>query len=378
MKYSLLFFLNFVSLGLGTVVLTTFGFGQGAIAQTQDSTVSQQQLETISYYPKSASTSSTSTKASGKPLSFKPNTLFPSTEVSTVEPSSQLGRSPSQSSQPSPRLTGAPRPTEDPSPVTSLTIAPDKALDPLFVGDTNSLVAKAVGSAEGTRTPKGDRTYAYRGHVDPGNKVWNLGTFSYQHHATSPEDADRRQIQRLRHQASQMQAKAAAYNIHLNLEEILNGIDLANQAPKAVLDRNGYIDWLVRAHRLGKRDQDAIVWARTYAFRNPQTHRWDAPGLGNTKDSIMRDQQRRMLAVADAIAHAQARPDAQTRDSWQTASAASETMTAPQGQHQGIARRVAEQVKDLFSHNTNDGQAVSESPVIDQILNFDLSDLVSS
>lgn len=338
MKYSLLLLLSFVPFVLGT-----FGFGQSAIAQIQDSAISQLSLKTISYYPKSALTGSTSTKASGKPLDFKPSTLKPST----------------------PSL-----PTEAPT--------PDKALDPLFVGDTNSLVAKAVGSAEGTRTPKGDRTSAYRGHVDPGNQVWNLGTFSYQHHATSPEDADRRQIQRLRHQASQMQAKASDYNVRLNLEEILNGIDLANQAPKAVLDRNGYIDWLVRAHRLGKRDQDAIVWARTYAFRNPQTHRWDAPGLGNTKDSIMRDQQRRMLAVADAIAHAQARPDPQTRDSWQTASAAPETITAPQDQPQGIARRVAEQVKDLLSHNTDDEQVVSESPVIDQILNFDLSDLVSS
>ncbi|HEY9699657.1 MAG TPA: hypothetical protein V6D10_20520, partial [Trichocoleus sp.] len=42
------------------------------------------------------------------------------------------------------------------------------SLDSLFAGDSNSLVAKAVGAAEGTRTPDGNRNPAYYGHVDPG------------------------------------------------------------------------------------------------------------------------------------------------------------------------------------------------------------------
>ena len=44
-------------------------------------------------------------------------------------------------------------------------------LSDLFTGGPDSLVSKAVGSAEGTRTPTGGYTSAYYGHVDPGNGV---------------------------------------------------------------------------------------------------------------------------------------------------------------------------------------------------------------
>ncbi|MBW4657608.1 MAG: hypothetical protein KME15_02955 [Drouetiella hepatica Uher 2000/2452] len=172
----------------------------------------------------------------------------------------------------------------------------------LFVGHSDSLVAKAVGSAEGTRTPEGDRTPAYFGHVDPGNKAWNLGSFSYQHEATTPEDADAKQLNRLQDQASIMQAKAQAKGISLTLEEALNGIDLANQAPKAVLDREGYIDWLAKAHQNGLSGDDAVLWARTQSFFDPNLQRWNAPGLGNTQERITHDQERRMKAIDRAIA----------------------------------------------------------------------------
>jgi hypothetical protein len=80
----------------------------------------------------------------------------------------------------------------------------------LFEGGSDSLVARAVGSAEGTRTPEGHRNPAYYGHVDPGNGVWNLGSFSYQHGASSPEEADAKQLARLRQQAQVLQQKAIA------------------------------------------------------------------------------------------------------------------------------------------------------------------------
>jgi hypothetical protein len=175
-------------------------------------------------------------------------------------------------------------------------------LDQLFEGDSDSLVAKAVGSAEGTRTPEGDRNPAYYGHVDPGNKAWNLGSFSYQHSATSPEEADRKQLQRLQTQAAALQATAIAEGVDLTLEETLNGIDLANQAPKAALDRNGYIDWLAKAHAIGKTGDEAILWARSQSYLDPVTQRWNAPGLGNTEASITHDQARRMAAISEAIA----------------------------------------------------------------------------
>ena len=69
-------------------------------------------------------------------------------------------------------------------------------LDAVFEGGTDSLVARAVGSAEGTRTPTGAFNPAYNGHTDPGNGVWNMGTFSYQHGAKTPAEADQKQLQR--------------------------------------------------------------------------------------------------------------------------------------------------------------------------------------
>jgi hypothetical protein len=98
-----------------------------------------------------------------------------------------------------------------------------------------------------------------------------------------------------------LQRKAAALNLQLTAEELINGIDLANQAPAAALDRESYLDWLQQARSLGMEGQDAIVWARTRAFIDPDTQRWNAPGLGNNLYSISRDQERRAQAVAAAL-----------------------------------------------------------------------------
>lgn len=171
----------------------------------------------------------------------------------------------------------------------------------LFEGDADSLVAHAVGNAEGTRTLTGKRTLAYYGHVDPGNQAWNQGTFSYQHEADSPEEADQKQLKQLKKQAQELYHLASMKGLHLTLEETLNGIDLANQAPTAALDR-GYVDWLFKAKKIGLRGQEAILWARTRAFLDPDTDRWNAPGLGNSVHTITRDQTRRQQAIAQAIA----------------------------------------------------------------------------
>ncbi len=176
-------------------------------------------------------------------------------------------------------------------------------LEALFHGGADSLVARVVGSAEGTRTVDGQRTKAYYGHTDPGNGVWNLGSFSYQHGASSPEEADERQLRRLKEQADLLQRQAARHGISLTLAELLNGIDLANQAPLAALDRGGYVDWLAQARQRGMQGDAAILWARTRAFIDPDTQQWNAPGLGNTADRISQDQDRRMSAIARAYEH---------------------------------------------------------------------------
>ncbi len=194
-----------------------------------------------------------------------------------------------------------------PTPLSSAAPAPPAAtfqgdLAPLFAGGVDSLVARAVGSAEGTRTPEGHRNPAYYGHVDPGNGAWNLGTFSYQHGAASPEEADTRQLQRLQRQTRALQAQATAKGLTLSQRELLNGIDLANQAPLAALGRGGYIDWLAQARSLSMPEAEGIVWARTRSFLDPDTQRWNAPGLGNTVHSITRDQARRATAIDRALA----------------------------------------------------------------------------
>jgi hypothetical protein len=181
-------------------------------------------------------------------------------------------------------------------------LEPDEiAATDLFEGGSRSLVAKAVGSAEGTRTPDGGRTRAYYGHVDPGNGRWNQGSFSYQHGAVSPEDADRQQLRRLQSQADLIRQKAGTNRLMLSLEAELNGIDLANQAPLAALDNGGYVDRLKQAYDRGFTGSDAVLQARVYSFINPRTNQWDAPGLGNNESSITHDQGRRLDAIAQAL-----------------------------------------------------------------------------
>jgi hypothetical protein len=175
-------------------------------------------------------------------------------------------------------------------------------LEDLIDQGTNSLVAIAIGSAEGTRTPEGDRTPSYYGHIDPGNGVWNLGSFSYQHGASSPSAADEKQLQRLHQQALRLQHQAQMMGMTLTLEEKLNALDLANQAPTAALERGGYLDRLQQAHRMGLQGEEAIAWARVRSFLDPDTRQWNAPGLGNTVESISHDQERRMDEIARAIA----------------------------------------------------------------------------
>lgn len=177
------------------------------------------------------------------------------------------------------------------------------SINAIFEGGSNSIVARTVGHAEGTRSVDGKKTRAYYGHVDPGNGVWNLGSFSYQHCDASctPDEADDRQLRRLRSQSQVLAQKAGSNGIRMTLEEKLNGIDLANQAPLAALDQGGYIDWLRAAHQKGLTGSNAVLWARTYSFLNPRTQTWDAPGLGNRYDSIAYDQERRRAAIASAL-----------------------------------------------------------------------------
>ncbi len=203
-----------------------------------------------------------------------------------------------------------------PAPVATAPVVPKPPAQPaaprpdinLFAGGSESLVARTVGHAEGTRTPDGSKTRAYEGHTDPGNGVWNLGSFSFQHcreaqyNCSTPAQADVHQLRRLEGQAEKLRQRAAALGLELTLEEELNGIDLANQAPLAALGTpEAYPEHLARAKQMGLTGQDAILEGRVWGYWNTTAGRWEAPGLGNTEANIRHDQNRRMQAIARAL-----------------------------------------------------------------------------
>ena len=49
-------------------------------------------------------------------------------------------------------------------------------------------------------------------------------------------------------------------------------------------------------------EEAAIAWARTRSFLDPDSGRWNAPGLNNDVRTISADQERRQQAIARAIA----------------------------------------------------------------------------
>lgn len=181
----------------------------------------------------------------------------------------------------------------------------------LFEGGSRSLVARTVGHAEGNLTATGEPTSNYYGHQDPGNGVWNRGTFSYQFgnaEHLSPDQSDARQLAKIRgHYEQSVLPKAQQLGLTLTLEETLNAIDLANQAPLAVTEQGGYVERLAEAKRNKQLSgESAILESRIWSFWNPDKGRWDASGLRayddiSKQESIRRDQDRRMVAIADAL-----------------------------------------------------------------------------
>ena len=181
----------------------------------------------------------------------------------------------------------------------------------MFSGGSESLVARTVGHAEGTRSTNGGKNPGYYGHVDPGNSVWNRGTFSYQFgngENLQPEEADQRQLSRIKgHYDRAVAPKAEQLGLKLSLEEKLNAIDLANQAPLAVTESGGFVERLAVAKREKKLESDkATLDARVWSFWDNKKGGWDAPGLRayddvSKEESIRRDQDRRMKAISDAL-----------------------------------------------------------------------------
>lgn len=99
---------------------------------------------------------------------------------------------------------------------------------------SNAPAAIVIGSAEGTRRPDGSFTAAFGSHTDPGNAKNNRGSFSYQHAAASPADADRSQLQTLQNQLPAFERAARAAGLDPNNARLASAyLDLYNQSPEA-------------------------------------------------------------------------------------------------------------------------------------------------
>lgn len=98
----------------------------------------------------------------------------------------------------------------------------------------DEILKKAIGRAEGTRDRNGNPTAAYGGHTDPGNGKANLGSFSYQHGASSPGEADQKWLAVLRKAEPGIQAQAIAkFGQPLSKAALVAALDAYTQSPDA-------------------------------------------------------------------------------------------------------------------------------------------------
>lgn len=169
-------------------------------------------------------------------------------------------------------------------------------------GGSNSLVAIAVGTAEGTRTPDGSFTGSWWRHTDPGNGAQNQGSFSYQGPAPSPREADLLQIAKLKKILLPRFLKAF-HDYALPPERFVElwvlVCDCFVQSEAACLDEKGFLDLL---RSVGDGDTDDFISCRVNAYYDPKTHKLDAPGFGNNLQRLHNDQKRRTEAVLRALA----------------------------------------------------------------------------
>ena len=149
----------------------------------------------------------------------------------------------------------------------------------------------SIGAAEGTRDQDCNPTAAYLGHTDPGNGAENLGSFSYQHGASSPEKADTAQLIRLRQAEAKLQSQAQAkFGQPLSKPAMGAALDLWNQSPAA---GESFVDNLPSAQATSEQ----MVKARAASYLDPTTGRLDAPGLSNQAAQVEADQARRTAEV---------------------------------------------------------------------------------
>lgn len=162
----------------------------------------------------------------------------------------------------------------------------------------DSTLAVAIGFAEGNRTLGGGFTRNYYGHVDPANRRWNIGTFSYQSYsgpAPKPKDGDLAVLKRMRTEALPVYEKAVeGTDISWETHGLLTAsfFDLWIQSPAAATAEGGFAE---KIKYLGRATPSQIVRARADAFYDPKSKQFK--GFGGDIAAAVRDQQRRTDAL---------------------------------------------------------------------------------
>lgn len=174
---------------------------------------------------------------------------------------------------------------------------------------SNAAAAIVIGTAEGTRRPDGGFTAAYGGHTDPGNAAHNRGSFSYQHAASSPADADRRQLQTLRDHLPAYEAAARRAGLDPADARLASAyLDLFNQSPSAAGRFVGQLETL-RGQPL---DVAHIANLRFRSFVNASTgqrFRLDSGGLAGSGFANIAQRQQHGRAPTEAQVQAVIRAD---------------------------------------------------------------------
>lgn len=160
-----------------------------------------------------------------------------------------------------------------------------------------SRLSVAIGFAEGTRKPDGARTPAYQGHKDP-LKGYNVGTFSYQHPAGSPAQADEQQLQRFGRVRPEYENACRKAGLD-PASPLLAGtfFDLYNQAPKAAMDQGGLLDQLPSLAKKGI-SLENLAQARCAAFYDPNKAAFDT---NMSLPALKADQKRRTDCLAQVL-----------------------------------------------------------------------------
>lgn len=175
-----------------------------------------------------------------------------------------------------------------------------------FQGGSNSLAAKVIGMAEGNRTASGGFTQHAKGHTDPGNGAYNIGSFSAQGglNRGSIAASDEAVINELlKPYASKLAEQASRVGVQVTPKLLLNYLDTLNQGGSQVV--TGWNDSTKGAGFLGKlamikgreNDDAAIRQLRVESYRNTSGR------LETTfanQSALERDQQRRMGELARA------------------------------------------------------------------------------